>query len=285
MSDPVLEQITPTTDVALQTGPRDAAVMPGFVSENSWRLANRIGQAFAASSLVPQAYQGNVANCIVALEMANRMGASPLMVMQNLYIVHGNPGWSSKFLIACFNQSGRFSALRYEWNAERTSCRAWATERATGERLVGPTVTVAMAKEEGWSTKSGSKWKTMPELMLMYRSAAFMIRTYAPELSMGLKTDDEIIDTVDEIRPGPASGIDAVRAAIGSTPNSPPAGTPADAKTGEIKPARSYAQFADAIQKASSADTAALELDGARDVLPEDQLAELGAVYAAKWGA
>ena len=62
-------------------------------------------------------YQGekNLPNCIVALEMANRIKMSPLMVMQNLYIVHGNPGWSSKFLIAALNVSGRFSPIRYEW--------------------------------------------------------------------------------------------------------------------------------------------------------------------------
>lgn len=173
---------------------RDVAVMPGFNSQGSWELANRIGKAFAASSLVPNQYQGNVANCIVALEMANRMGASPLMVMQNLYIVHGNPGWSSKFLVACFNQCGRFSALRYEWDADRNGCRAWAIELSTGERIEGPKVTTAMAREEGWSTKGGSKWKTMPELMLMYRAAAFLIRTYAPEISMGLQTDDELHD-------------------------------------------------------------------------------------------
>ena len=174
--------------------PRDVAVMPGFGSAESWKLANRIGQAFAASSLVPAQYKDNVANCIVALEMANRMGASPLMVMQNLYIVHGNPGWSSKFLIACFNQCGRFTSLRYEWTPDRTGCRAWAVEKSTGERIEGPQVTIAMARDEGWSTKSGSKWKTMPELMLMYRSAAFLIRAYAPEISMGLQTDDELVD-------------------------------------------------------------------------------------------
>lgn len=174
---------------------------PGFNNVESWKLANRIGEAFAASSLVPQQYQGNIANCIVALEMANRMGASPLMVMQNLYIVHGNPGWSSKFLVACFNQSGRFSALRYDMrrdaNDEPIACRAWAVEKATGERLEGTLVTIEMAKAEGWSTKSGSKWKTMPELMLMYRAAAFFIRVYAPEISMGLQTDDELRDVVD----------------------------------------------------------------------------------------
>lgn len=194
-TDTIEAQASEIIGAATELAPRtDSAVMPGFTSAESWKLANRIAQAFAASSLVPEQYRSNVANCIVALEMANRMGASPLMVMQNLYIVHGNPGWSSKFLIASFNQCGRFSSLRYEWTHDRTGCRAWAIEKATGERIEGPLVTTAMAKDEGWSTKNGSKWKTMPELMLMYRSAAFLIRTYAPEISMGLQTDDEIID-------------------------------------------------------------------------------------------
>jgi hypothetical protein len=209
---------TQTEQTAIQvTEPRDTAVMPGFNSSSSWELAQRIGKAFASSDLVPQQYRGNLANCIVALEMANRMGAAPLMVMQNLHIVHGNPGWSSKFLIASFNQCGRFSSLRYAWNADRSACRAWAVEKATGERIDGPEVSIEMARSEGWSTKSGSKWKTMPELMLMYRAAAFLIRAYAPEISMGLRTDDEIIDTTDELRPA-SSSIDAVRSALKANP-------------------------------------------------------------------
>ncbi len=155
----------PQTHALTIAEPRDTAVMPGFNSQGSWELANRIGKAFAASSLVPQQYQGNVPNCIIAMEMAERMGASPMMVMQNLYIVHGNPGWSSKFLIASFNQCGRFSALRYDWSQDRTRCRAWAIEKATGDRIDGPEVTMEMATLEGWSTKSGSKWKTMPALL------------------------------------------------------------------------------------------------------------------------
>lgn len=267
----VLDPSTTQSAALDLAAPRDTAVMPGFNSQNSWELANRIGKAFAASSLVPQAYQGNVANCIVALEMANRMGASPLMVMQNLYIVHGNPGWSSKFLIACFNQSGRFSAMRYRWNDTRTGCRAWAIERTTGEELVGPEVTVAMAKDEGWSTKSGSKWKTMPELMLMYRAAAFFVRTYAPEISMGLRTDDEILDTVEEVRP--TASIHAVRAALASTPTTPSSG--ADAKP--------YAAFVDDINAATDRETATLALDEARDILPPEQFEELTAHWKRRW--
>jgi len=168
-----------------------AAMIPAV---QAWELEQRKAKAYASSTMVPQQYQGNLSNCIIALEMANRMGASPMMVMQNLYIVHGNPGWSSKFLIASFNQCGRFSALRYDWSADRTRCRAWAVEKATGNRIDGPEVSLEMAKTEGWSTKNGSKWKSMPELMLMYRAAAFLVRTHAPEISMGLQTHEELID-------------------------------------------------------------------------------------------
>jgi hypothetical protein len=51
-----------------------------------------------------------------------------------------------------------------------------------------------MAKAEGWSTKSGSKWLTMPELMLRYRSAAFFARIYAPDITLGMQTAEEVYD-------------------------------------------------------------------------------------------
>lgn len=267
--DPSTGELTPTIR-------HEAATMPGFTSNANWELAQRIGKAFAASDLVPQQYKGNVANCIVALEMANRMGASPLMVMQNLYLVHGNPGWSAKFLIACFNQCGRFSAMRYRWNADRTECRAWAVEKSTGEELIGPAVTMQMAKDEGWSTKSGSKWKTMPELMLMYRASAFLVRTYAPEISMGLRTDDEIMD-VEEVRP--VTSLQAVRSAL--TPTTLP---PADDPSAGADPAplipRTYAEVADAIQKAKTPEALDLARSLIADVANADHQTELRAMLA-----
>lgn len=176
-------------------------VVPGFGSKNGLELAIRAANVLAKSTLVPKEYQNNIANCIIALNMANRMGADPLMVMQNLYIVHGRPGWSSQFLISTFNTSGKFSALRYEWVGEKGKdnwgCRAWAVEKATGEKLVGSTVTIGLAKEEGWYQKNGSKWKTMPEQMLMYRAASWFIRAYAPELAMGMHTTEELQDVIE----------------------------------------------------------------------------------------
>lgn len=154
--------------------------------------AQRIAKLLSSSDLVPNQYKGNIANTMVALEMAHRMNASPLMVMQNLHIIHGRPSWGSSFIIASLNSCGRFGTLRFE--STPTSCKAVTTDKQSGTILEGPTVTMEMAKAEGWLDKPGSKWKTMPELMLKYRAAAFFGRLYAPEIMMGLYSADEVVD-------------------------------------------------------------------------------------------
>jgi hypothetical protein len=173
-------------------------VRTGMMDLQGFELMQRVGKALASSSLIPQRFQNNLPNCLIALEMAHRIGASPLMVMQNLYVVYGNPGWSAKFLIATFNQCGRFAAIRYRWvgtkGKDDWGCRAFSKEFSTGEEIQGPLIDIALAKKEGWYGKKDSKWQTIPELMLMYRSAAWMINTHAPEISMGLKTGEEIAD-------------------------------------------------------------------------------------------
>jgi hypothetical protein len=160
---------------------------------SSFEMAQRQAKALSASDLVPQQYKGNVANTLVALEIANRIGASPLMVMQNLNIIHGRPSWGSSFIIAAINGSGKFTALRFVGDLAK-GIKAVCQEKATGELLEGPTVTMDMAKAEGWLDKAGSKWKTMPELMMRYRAAAFFGRLYAPEITMGMHSTEEVVD-------------------------------------------------------------------------------------------
>ena len=179
---------------------RPMNVQAGFRSAEGFALLQRMAKMFASSSMVPEQYRGeeNLGNCVIALNMAQRMDADPLMVMQNLYMVYGNPAWSSKFLIAMFNQCGRYTSIKYrETGKKGTDSQgiiAYATEKLTGDVIEGPEVTIGVAKAEGWYDKNGSKWKTMPDQMLRYRAAAWMIRTTAPELSMGLQTQEEIID-------------------------------------------------------------------------------------------
>lgn len=162
------------------------------------RALYQIANMLASSDIIPDTFKNKPANVLIALNMANRLKADPLMVMQNMYVVYGNPSWSSKFLIATFNTCGKFTSIKYEFfgkqGTDEYGCRAYATELSSQEIVRSIDVTLGMAKAEGWSTKKGSKWSTMPQLMLQYRAATFLIRTVAPEISMGLMTSEELED-------------------------------------------------------------------------------------------
>lgn len=184
-----------TDSTALTTTQPAGSVFSGI---QAFEDAQRIAKALASSTLIPPQFQGQqgFANCLVALEIANRMRMSPFQVMQNLHIIHGRPSWSSQFIIGLINGCGRFSPLRYEMSGtgESLACYCVATELSNGKDLKGPTVSMAMAKKEGWSTKGGSKWQSMPELMIRYRAAAFWGRLYIPELLVGIQTQEEVVD-------------------------------------------------------------------------------------------
>jgi len=169
-----------------------------------FEMQQRMAKALSASDLVPQQYKNNVANCYIALDMAQRMNANPLMVMQNLAVIHGNPSFSAKFIIACIAASGKYQPLEYDFCGESGTdsygCRAIVYLKSDTQRehpLVGEWVTIALAKAEGWYGKAGSKWKTMTGQMLRYRAAAWWQRAYDPALSMGFLTTDEVREIED----------------------------------------------------------------------------------------
>ena len=258
-------------DVRAQLIPAPNTTM-GFSNASSFELMQRAAKLLASSTLVPKEYQSNLPNCVIALNMAQRVGADPLQVMQNLYVVHGRPGWSSQFLIATFNQCGRFNAMKFEFFGEQGKdswgCRAYSTEKETGERIVSSDITLKLAKDEGWYGKQGSKWKTMPQQMMMYRAAAFLVRVYAPELSMGLQTQEELRDvgevptaTVTLAGREPATLAQLEAELTGSAP-------PADSATDA--PAVTAEGIRLALENATTRD----ELDDAASsvsLLPEDQ--------------
>jgi len=201
---------TQTSNVAVN---QSVITRPGFSSADSYKLCHQLSEVFAASHLVPTLYRANRANCMIAISMASRMQMDPLTVMQNLYIIQGKPSFSSQFLIASWNACGRFSPIRYKWSEKRDACRAISKDLQTGEELAGTLVTMAMAKAEGWIDKTGSKWKTMPEQMLMYRAAAFLVRAYGAEIALGMSTTEEAED-VSGIRASDPTSGDMVKLAI-----------------------------------------------------------------------
>ncbi|MFU0832768.1 MAG: Recombinase, phage RecT family [Oscillospiraceae bacterium] len=207
-----------------------------FSGFQEFQVAQRMAQALASSTIVPKDYQGNIGNCIIALEMANRLNTSPMMVMQNLYIVNGRPAWSSQYIVGMINASRKYKTeLQYhlEGTGMNMSCYAYAEDH-NGHIVKGPVITMQMAKDEGWLDKNGSKWKTMPEVMLRYRAASFFGRLNCPDMIMGIYSADEVVelgpDAYREIDPA-----EKVQQEIQEKANQEPVDIHVDQDTGEVK--------------------------------------------------
>ncbi len=261
-----------------------------FFDPQQFATVQRMSQLFSASALVPDAYQQAkvgevqaVANCVIALDIATRIGASPLMVMQNLVIIYGRPSWSSKFLIATVNTCGRFEPLKFrftekgklgkfnyteyekkwvnnpngkgyyknetltkEFDGSKITdieCVAYTTLKGGKDILESSPISLRMAVDEGWYTKNGSKWRTMPKQMLMYRAASFWTSAYAPELSMGMRTVEETQDIIDitdtaedvtaQVEAEKAANANGAAVAFDDEESNAPEGV--DTETGEVK--------------------------------------------------
>lgn len=152
-----------------------------------------VAEKLSESDIIPKEFQKKPANCLIAVQLANRLKADPFMVMQNTDVIYGKPALRSTFIIACINGSGKLLGnLKFELNEKCTKCRAWGIEKETGAKLFGPTITMEMAQAEGWVAKNGSKWKTMPEIMLRYRAASFFGRLQCPEILNGIYSTEEV---------------------------------------------------------------------------------------------
>jgi len=182
--------------------------------EGSFGNIMEMSEMLAMSTIVPQTYQRKKENCFIALELANRMNVPVMMVMQNLYVVQGKPSWSGQAIATMLMNNKKYTDIELHYTDENITdpekrkqhrmSDAWgayvtATRVSSGKTVTGSAVTMGVAKAEGWSTKTGSKWKTMPQLMLGYRAYAWFARVYCPDLMMGVQTDDEVMDVSDEV--------------------------------------------------------------------------------------
>lgn len=164
----------------------------GIISD--FRQYFKMASELCKADIIPQAYKGKVADTAIAIDMANRMGVSPMMVMQSMYVVKGKPSWSGQACLSFIR--AKFTDVKVicvgAKGTDDRGCYIKATDK-DGDVLEGTTVTMSMAKAEGWT--SNSKWRNMPEQMLAYRAASFFARVHCPETLMGVQVEGEVEDS------------------------------------------------------------------------------------------
>ena len=293
-----MNEIQKTNGSAIVAQPQNQVGF-NFFDPEQFNTMQRVCKLFANSELVPDMYKVKydqipanadentinaikfknqvaehkaVANCMIAIEIATRIGASPLMVMQNMTPIYGKPSWSSKFLIATVNTCGRFEPLQFRFidkgmcgmvdytdyvrskkpvakqfdgkKIMNIECVAFTTKKGSNDVLESSPVSIELAIQEGWYTKNGSKWQTMTKQMLMYRAASFWTSAYAPELSMGMRTVEEQQDIYVDYQDVTATEVEAEKKENGNKVNigvdlangqDSTTTTTVDTTTGEIK--------------------------------------------------
>lgn len=196
-------ELTVQSNTALQEKPGQLDYMSGDALNKAYKNA----VVLSKSDLVPETYKGKPENVLLAMDMASRTGFSLMQIMQNLYIVRGKPSWSGSFCMNAIKACGKYDKVRFVLLGGSPTDRDFgvyvsAIDKSTGETVRGVTVTWDMVKSEGWDSKPGSKWKTMPELMFKYRAAAFFARTECPEVLQGVRDEYEQRDISGWEEPG-----------------------------------------------------------------------------------
>lgn len=168
-----------------------------------FELEQRRASMFIATDFFPAHLRkgdknATIGTAVIVLDLAQRMNLGALEVAQSIYIIHGKPSFETKFLVARLNSSGLLKGrLNTILAPDGQSAHCEAVDAQTGQLLRGTTITMEMARREGWLGKNGSKWQTMPTLMLKYRAQSFFINEFFPEVRLGLRTKEEIQDIVD----------------------------------------------------------------------------------------
>lgn len=172
-----------------------ATATPAKVSSEGQEMWNK-AVTLANSDVIPDSFRGKPNSVFLAIDAAMRMNTGVLEVMQNLYVVSGQPSFSTKYKIALVNRSGKYrGGLNVEMVDGSTGpgsvSRCWAIDESTGMERE-EFFTWAEAEAEGLISKKGSKYRTTPDLMMKYRAASRFISFNCPELTLGMPSREEL---------------------------------------------------------------------------------------------
>lgn len=165
--------------------------------DKMWKWA----ETFAATQMVPQAFQGKPADCMVAIEMASRCGVHPLAFMQQCYVIQGKPGIETKLAIAMVNASGVIRGkILYTFSGQGRdrTCTATCIDATDGSQITH-SLSWDTVEKSGWANRDA--WKKDPRMMIQYRTAIQLIRLYFPEVLLGCYLKDELEEMTLDAKP------------------------------------------------------------------------------------
>jgi hypothetical protein len=159
------------------------------------RLA-RLGKWLALAESKQTSPEARGASAALRFYYAEALGLPP-MAAAELNVIDGKLVVSALLLRALAEERGY--RVERDPSSDATSCTAVLyRESGRGNRgeIGRATFTIEQAKQAGLAGKTN--WRTYPDRMLWARASTNVIRDYAPAVAVGIVTDEEMADRVDD---------------------------------------------------------------------------------------
>lgn len=174
------------TELEPKTNPAELSV-----AEN-WKAKLTYAKTLANAGLIPEVYQKNPGNVLVAVEYGQALGIDPIIAMNQITVVNGGVSMEAKLMMALVRKAGHI--IRVEGDKHAATCTIIRADDPGYEAKV--TWDEAKAKQAGlWGR---GHWSKNPELMLRYRAAAENIRLTCPEVLAGINYTPEEVSEIRE---------------------------------------------------------------------------------------
>jgi hypothetical protein len=172
----------------LEVAPKNNVLVNPAAFEHCYKIA----QVFADSDIIPETFRKKPANVFVALQMAERLGLDAMSALQHIYVVKGRPCLSSQMLISLANTSGLIDgSILFESNGKAPP---EMTVTAKAKLKSGDVVSVSFCYRQAieLGVVNNLPWKAMPEQMCRYRAASMLVKSYFPQVALGLSAKEEM---------------------------------------------------------------------------------------------
>lgn len=212
----------------------------GWLSCQTFDQALKLAETFSKSAMVPKQYQGNAANCLVAMAYGDSLGMAPLQAMQSVAVVNGIPALYGDGMLALVQASPVFDGIEESIEDGAAVC----TVKRRGMKPVQRIFTVDDAKRAGLWGKAGP-WQQYPSRMLQMRARSWALRDAFADVLRGIQSVEEVRDIPEVIDVTPPPALPEPKA------------SKADQVLGKVRAKRPKAAEPEQQQSESSAEAAA----------------------------
>ena len=226
-----------------------------FLQPQSLQEAMEAAKIMAASTLVPEAFQGKPGDILIAGQMGAELGVSWMQALSNIAVINGRPAIWGDLTLALVRRHPDFESIEetYDANSQTATC---VIKRKSDKKPVTQTFSWQDAIDAGLTGKD--TYQKYKRRMLQMRARSWAIRDCMPDALRGISIAEEVMD----IEPRPtdivveAEGVDAVKEALAKKDKLAEAPPPAalEDKSTEANPLDELQYFRDLIRHSDTMD-------------------------------